>query len=187
MRKRLTGILVCVALVSVIFAGIRPASAYFTTYAEAKGMRTIHLGDVTRITEEFKDWKKEVKITNNSKSAKPVYIRVRAIAGSAYPLEYPVTDGWTKGEGWEDGKDGWWGYGTPVLPGKATDLLTVEIKDVPVTPEVGDSFNVIIVYESTPAVENGTQMIDGQEVTIYEPADWNREVTTQIVSGEEGE
>ncbi|MBQ2626334.1 MAG: hypothetical protein IJG17_01020, partial [Eubacterium sp.] len=61
MKKRIAGILAAVALLSVVTAGIGKASAYFTTYAQARGGHVIKLGDETRIDEKFDGIKKEVR------------------------------------------------------------------------------------------------------------------------------
>ena len=173
MKKKWIGILAAVAIVSIAAAGIGKASAYFTTYTEVKGARTIHLGDETTITEEFEDWTKIVQINNSSSSSNAVYVRVKALAGQKYPLEYYDPD-----ENWEMNEDdGMWYFGgvdstTPIEPGKSTTPLEVYIGNA----SSEDEFNVVVVYETTPAIPNGTNE-DGS--IKYEPADWSRNVTSQ--------
>ena len=79
--------LVLSAAVMMAGAGVGKAWAYFTTYTEAAGGYTVHLGDRTEITEEFTNWTKHVVITSEEDS-EPVYIRVRAFCGSRYTLQY---------------------------------------------------------------------------------------------------
>ena len=187
MRKRTIKILAAAALLSIAAAGIGPASAYFTSYAEAKGQKVIHLGDTTTITEKVVGTEKTVVIKNDAKSPKPVWVRAKAITAAAYMsgLNY------TPGAGWSDKNpdgqtDGYWYYivpeNTPLKPGESTTELKVSIKNWP-EAKTGRDFNVVVVYETTPAVENGVEKDgDGKETTIYvkpATADWSRTVTVK--------
>ena len=167
MKKRIAGILAAVALLSVVTAGIGKASAYFTTYAQARGGHVIQLGDETRIDEKFDGIKKEVRITNDKDSKQAVWVRAMGITGEEYQkyLNY-------SGDGWSE-KDGFWVYQDPVLPGEstATDLI-IDVSNVPV--ENGRSVDVVVVYESTPAIEND---IDGKYE--FNGPDWDAEEMTR--------
>ena len=144
------------------------------------------MGDTTTITEEVKGEKKTVAITNSGKSVKPVWVRAKAIIASAYASGLQVTPG----TGWSDTnpdgkKDGFWYYvipeDTPLAPGETTADLVISIENWP-EAEIDKDFNVAVVYETTPAVENGTQTIDGKETIVYLPPtmdDWNRKVTVK--------
>lgn len=142
-------LLISFAVIFVAAAGIGEASAYFTTYARAKGAHTIDLGYRTRIEEEFDSWTKRVTIENTKGS--PVYIRARAYSGDQYELTYS-SDG-----GWEMGTDGWYYYTQPVEVDNSTSVLNVLISGIPQEAVDGDEFNIVVVYESTPVRydENG--------------------------------
>ena len=174
MKKKFVGILTAAALLSVAAAGIGTAYSYFTTYVEAAGKHPVSLGDETTITEEFEDWIKKVCITNKETSAQAVWVRVQAFCGSRYELEY-------EGEGWEyNAEDEYWYYSDPVVPGGSTldptasgtpdeaKYFSVKINDLKAGTDP-QSFNVVIVYETTPAVQNGT---DEEGKILYEEANW---------------
>ena len=166
--KKKTAFLTAVAVLLVMAATIESAWAYFTTYAEAKGGYTLSLGDKTTVTEEFSAWTKHVAITSTEDS-EPVYIRVKAFCGSEYSLVFSDASGkWTPGE------DGYYYYSDIVYGGGTTDELLVKIENVPEDVKDADSFNVVVVYESTPVLyrEDGTPY-----------ADWNSKVNTGTVEG----
>ena len=167
MKKRIINLLAAVALLSVVAAGIGKANAYFTTYAQARGGHVIELGDETTIEENYDGKNKVVRIKNSTKSKQAVWVRVKGIVGEQYKdyLKY-------SGEGWKPDEEdpSFWRYQDPVQPGSypATDL-TVGLSDVPI--QDGKSIDVVIVYESTPAVQN--------DVGAYEAPDWNAEGWTR--------
>lgn len=170
MKKRQI-FLTALALVMVAASGLGSAMAYFTTHTEALGGYTVRLGSRTDIHEEFSDWTKRVAISNEAGS-QPVYVRARAFAGGAYELVYSSKSG-----KWTDGGDGWQYYGDLLNGGEITDgdnQLLVEIKGVPADAADGDSFDVVVVYESTPVLYDA----DGKAY-----ADWNVKVET---AGERG-
>lgn len=153
--KKAKYFLVLLALVMVMTAGIGRAWAYFTTYASAKGVIPITLGDKTEIKEEFSRWEKRVTIVSDANS-EPVYIRAKAFGSGSYPLVY-------SGEGWTIGEDGYYYYNEIVPGGGHTSVLSVKIENVPTEDvEDGTSFNVIVIYESTPVMyrEDGTPYAD---------------------------
>ena len=166
--KRLNYVLCAAVLVLVLSMGIGSAWAYFTTYAEARGGYTIELGGKTELREEFSAWTKHVAITNAPDSV-PVYIRAKAFCGSQYELVYMDESG-----KWSPGADGFYYYSDPVAGGETTAELQILIDNVPVDVNTGDSFNVIVVYESTPVQYHA----DG---TPY--ADWNVVLDTGTSEG----
>lgn len=153
-------VIAVLALAAVMTAGVGKAWAYFTSYAQAEGGYVINLSDKTEITEKFSDWTKHVAVTSDQDSA-PVYIRVKAFGGNLYPLQYvpAVAGDWTKGE-----NDDYYYYNKIVRGGETTSELQIEILKIPKKPEDGDTFNVIVIYESTPVLYDG-------EGNPY--ADWN--------------
>ena len=157
-------------VVLVLTASIGSAWAYFTTYAVAKGGYPVHLGDRTEITETFSNWTKKVTITSEADS-EPVYIRAIAYCGSEYDLVYSDASG-----KWSPGADGYYYYSDIVPGGGSTTELEIRIDNVPEDVTDGDSFNVVVVYESTPVCYQA----DG---TPY--ADWDQVLDTGTAEGGE--
>ena len=145
MKNKTSYVIAAMALTAVMTAGIGQAWAYFTTYAQAEGGYPIHLGDRTEITEEFSDWTKHVAVTSDPESA-PAYVRVKAFSGSLYTLEYSsaVSGDWTPGD------DGYYYYNKILNGGETTTGLNISIGGIPEDAEDGDTFNVVVIYESTP-------------------------------------
>ena len=132
---------------------IHSADAYFTTSTGAAGGRTLQVGSNPDIEEEFSGWIKTV-IVSNGEDSQPVYVRARAFGGSAYTLQYQDESGrWTAGE------DGYYYYSDIVGAGESTSPLRVGIDGI---PEEGGSFNVAVIYESTPVQyhEDGSPYAD---------------------------
>lgn len=165
MKKKITIVIMAIALLSAGAVGIDQAYAYFTTYAQASGSQEVTLGDETTIKEELVDGNKEVTLTNKATSKQAVYVRARAFAGSeiAAALEYTGT-GWNKGEG------DWYYYSKPLLPGETAEPLLIEVNGRPADEETL-LFKVTVVYESVPAVQNGE---DADGNILYEPAEWSK-------------
>lgn len=166
--KKNTMILAALAVALTLTAGIGSAWAYFTTYAEARGGYTLDLGDKTTVSENFSDWTKHVSIASDADS-EPVYIRVKAFSSSEYNLVYSDTTGkWTPGE------DGYYYYSDIVKGGESTDILDIKIENVPEGMEDANSFNVVVIYESTPVRyrEDGTPY-----------ADWSAKLNSSRVEG----
>lgn len=172
--------LFALAVVCIAFAGVGAASAYFTTYCQAKGGYTLELGDTTTITEDFVNWTKSVTIQSDAASDEPVYVRVVAYGPSKYPIEYSEPGGATN---WSQAADGYYYYkgNSGILnPGETTPQLDLMIRNVPTSdpstgaaPQSGDEFNVVVVYETTPVQYKA----DG---TVVDPeaADWSVKLET---------
>ena len=162
-------ILILLVFSLIICANIQPAIAYFTTFTYAKGGHPIYLRDTTRIEEQFSQQTKHVIIRSDSNS-EPVWVRVKVfyaylgiekitISGAENPSK------WQKGAEDDNGYV-FYNYTEPLLGGLPTEELTVKIetKDT-LTPEKGDQYDVIVIYESTPVryAEDGSIL----------PVDWN--------------
>ncbi|MCM1025237.1 MAG: hypothetical protein NC432_02310 [Roseburia sp.] len=169
----------------ILTVGVKSALAYFTTYTGAEGGLPIHLGDRTEITETFDSRTKHIVITNAAGS-EPVYVRARAFC-TRYGFTYRSdADGiWTQEAGaWNrvvpaEETAGDWYYYKEAIPGGGSAAVLDVVIDIPSQGEDDESFNVIVVYESTPVRydENG------------EPyADWTAtlDVTTDTGSPEAG-
>ncbi len=181
--KVLRPVLIAVLAITLVAgASIGTAWAYFTTYATMKGGVTLSLGDTTKIREDVKGSEKTVTIVTEPTS-QPVYVRAKAFKSDEFELEYPVSDGWTYNEG-----DKFWYYDSILEP--EIDKDTGEPKEGSTSPlqvkisrkivegeevQEGDSFNIIVVYETVPVTYNE----DGSP----KPADWTSKVTVQSTKG----
>ena len=164
-KRRITRpiLIALLAFALVAGSGIGTAWAFFTTYATAKGSYTLKLGDRSEIEEDVVEGRKEVVISVTEDS-QPVFIRARGFGGEEYKLAYESESGnWT-----ENKEDGFWYYKLPVEAKGKTDKLTIHILDKDGKKidasqvEDGTKFNVVVVYETTPAIyeEDGTASAD---------------------------
>lgn len=162
------GLLTAAAIMLILSAAIGSAWSYFTTYTEARGGYTVRLGDETTIDEEFSDWTKKVSIASEE-GAEPVYIRAKAFCGNEFQLIYSDESGkWTLGD------EGWYYYSDILYGGETADTLLVKIENIPEEVKDSDSFNVVVVYESTPVLYNE----DGEPY-----ADWSVKLESDKVEG----
>ncbi len=170
--KRMNIISAALAVGLVCISSVQNANAYFTTYVTAKGGYEVSWEHHEKITEEFVDWNKYVTITSEEGSI-PVYVRVKAFAGSSYQLVYEGT-GWTY-----NSADGYCYYDSVLQGGGTATGLRVGIDNVPANPKEGMDFNVVVVYETIP-IQYGA---DG---SMIEPAkaDWTQRKTSQATYGE---
>lgn len=154
--KKKTVYLAAVALVLILSASLGSAMAYFTTNVEAEGSYRLEFGNETNIDETFDSWTKHVTISNTADS-QPVYVRVRAFAGSEYELSYLDAGG-----KWTPGADGYYYYSDILNAGEAADVLDIRISNVPEELTEPENFNVAVIYESTPVQydENGEPYAD---------------------------
>ncbi|WP_165043925.1 hypothetical protein [Adlercreutzia sp. ZJ138] len=169
--------LFALAVVCIAVAGIGAASAYFTTYCQAKGGYTLELGDETTVNETFANWTKSVAITSDAASSEPVYVRVAAYGPSDYAIDYSEPGGATN---WSQAADGYYYYNGVLDPGATTPVLDLMIRNVPKTdsatgeaPQLGDAFSVVVVYETTPV-----QYQSSGEQVAPESADWSVKLET---------
>lgn len=166
------GLLTAAAIMMILSAAMGTAWAYFTTYATARGGVTISLGHEDEITEKFSNWKKTLKIASKEGSSVPVYVRARGYYAdnATSPLNYSGTN-------WIDGGDGWQYYTQVLEPEGVADDLIVSIppreKGSMSGYKENDTFNVIVVYESTEV-----QLDDDGNRIAPEKADWSRKVDT---------
>ena len=167
-KKKLIPLISLVAVL-VLSIGIAPASAYFTDSSTTNGGLPIHVKPTTEIREWNKDGVKHVIISNSDDADGPVFVRARVYSA----LDYSET----AGDGWVKSGD-WYYYGTPddqgkpdnnltaLLSGESANELIVKVKfperrqqTEPEGFDIDDNRNVVVVYESTPAIydtdENG--------------------------------
>ena len=168
MRKR-NLILVILVLALIMCASIQPAIAYFTTYVSAKGGYRVTVGDTTKIHEKIIGQDKEVVIHSDIGSA-PVYIRAKVLyTGKNEPT--------VSGDNWVlDDDDGYYYYSNILEGGGDTSKLKVTMHDLVTGEDAmkdlndGDSFSVVVIYESTPV----RYMNDKGVATPY--ADWKHTI-----------
>ena len=150
MKKRYL-ILAVLAIAMVLSASIGTAIAYFSTYADARGGYVIHMKYETEIHEDVSAGLKTISITNyaddGTKGIYPVFVRVRIWNGSDTKID--------EVSGWDEKPDttGAYRYSSPLYTGKTTSDLVIRISEVQgagVKP--GDPVDVIVTYESVPAV-----------------------------------
>lgn len=157
-------LILAIAAALLAIASVGVTYSYFTTYATAKGTIELPLDQRTEIDEEFGDWTKSVTISNTAPagnaSSMTVFVRAKGFAGAAYPLVYSSDGSWTLGD------DGYYYYGEPLAPGQTTSKLDVKITGVPEDAADDAAFNVVVVYETTPALyrADGTPYADWSDV-----------------------
>lgn len=144
-------------------AGVKSASAYFTTYVSAGGSQVVHMGSQTEIHEEVSEMTKHISIENTSQT-NDCYVRIKVFHGSQLDISY--TDQSENGNLWRYSEaDGYWYYEPILAPGGKTELLDARI----LLPEGfdQDSFNVVVIQECTPVVYDaqGNPMADW--TTVY--------------------
>ena len=157
--KRKHFVLAVLAIALVLSASIGTAFAYFTTYSDARGGYVIHLGHKSEIEESWLEGKKEIRIGNKANSADdvgkyPIFVRVKIFAGTDLSLGVPA------GVNWVQSGD-YYNYLLPlycaldpsVETNSQTTPLKVEVNAVAGRVyKAGDKADVIVVYESVPAV-----------------------------------
>lgn len=153
MKRFLSGKKVWLTAAAAVLAGgisLHGAMAYFTAYASAGGGAVLELGHTTEIEEDFKDWTKDIRITNTGDV--DCYVRVKVLAGSQFTLNI-------SGKGWSSGNDGYWYYSNPVAPEDKTASLLAQIT---IPKDFKEDFNVAVVQECTPVLhdENGNPYAD---------------------------
>lgn len=162
--RRIVPVLFVAGMLSI--SELKDANAYFTTYVTAKGGYDLTWHKET-IKEEFGDWTKVITISSETDSI-PVYVRARAFAGSTYSLTY-------EGEQWTQRQDGYFYYQNALYGGKTTDELKVKIDKVPLRPDEGANFNVIVIYETVPA-----QYGEDGKMIAPDAADWSKILTSKM-------
>lgn len=161
-RKYFPYIAAAAALLLAAPAGLRGATAYFTTYVSAGGSGVLNLGAETELVEDVSNMTKHISVKNTSQT-NDCFVRVKVFCGSQLTVSYEDS---SEGENlWYSGEDGYWYYRMPLGPGEATEILDVKINDLPESFD-RDSFNVVVIQECTPVVydEDGSPSADWELV-----------------------
>ncbi len=175
--KRMNIISAALAVGLVCISSARNADAYFTTYVTAKGGYAVSWEHHEEIRETIKDREKSVTIASK-KGSIPVYVRVKAFAGSSYELVYKSEENNGIAE-WKAGADGYYYCSSVLQGGEETKALKIRINNVPKTPKEGMDFNVVVVYETIPV-----QYDANGEMVKPEAANWTQSETSQMTYGE---
>ena len=109
------------ALWMVHGVGAEPSTAYFTTYASAKGGYELQAGTETEIEEEIEELTKHIRIVNTGEG--DCFVRVKVLAGNLTPVSCLDSSG-----KWSLGGDGYWYYQDVLLPGETTGDLAATIE-----------------------------------------------------------
>ena len=164
------------ALFLTAAAGIRQASAYFTTYVSAGGSQVVHMGARTELQEDVTDMTKHISVRNTSDSNE-CFVRVKIFCGGEFSIGYPKESDVIANEDWYFGDDGYIYYKPILKSGELTSVLDAKI----FVPEGFDreDFNVVVIQECTPVVYDASGNAS---------ADWNAVYTEyQENSGGQGE
>lgn len=140
MKRRFNKKAIILASAALALTGtltVGSAMAYFTTYTQASGSATVHMGFTQTVPhEELKEKAKHVSIENTGDY--DCYVRVKAF--SVYELEYKDMENWKYHE--DDG----YLYYTPILhPGETTTVVEIGV-EIPEDKE----FDVVVVQECSP-------------------------------------
>lgn len=162
MKKKYIVLLLLIAAL-VFSASIGGALAYFSTYTTAMGGYPVALDNSPKPKETYESGVKHLTIENTGDGA--IFVRAKAIATEGVTLTYTQGDNWTDSNlsGADDGT-GYYYYGKALEgkdaeAGKETTELQIKITfpPHPVTDEnatfkKGDEVNVLVLFESVPAM-----------------------------------
>lgn len=161
--KKLNLFLSGLLLVMIISTGIGTAMAYFTDTTSAAGGRTVSVEYHATPDETIENNLKAITITADENSG---LIYVRAKVYSVHDITYTRSDdGWVQVADKDTGEL-WWVYTQPLEAGQSTTRLIAEIQFP--EGEEGDSTNVIVITEYTPA-----QYDDDGNLLPYDQVDFN--------------
>ena len=158
MKNKLRNTAVALIAVAVLAVSVPSALAYFSDYKEAQGKVQIFLTPEPESYEYIVDGYKKLVIKNNDTAMDSCWVRARAF-GTDDHMTYEVDAAY-----WDfNAEDGWYYYKTPLAPGEETKADTFNVKvsyESPDDPEAidlfVDEFNIVMVYESTPVLYEGT-------------------------------
>lgn len=143
-------LLFLLSLVFVLSMSVGAAHAYFTASVAPKGGYVLKIGYTPPISERL-DGDKHVTLTSDV-GAPTVFVRAKAYTGTQYQQYLTYT-----GENWVKGKqnaDFFYYYILPLEGGSSTSELHIHVSTnlFPAEAQPDEEVNVIVVYESTPAI-----------------------------------
>ena len=138
------------SLVLVLSMSVGAAYAFFTASVTPRGGYVLRIGYTPQISEKL-EGDKHVTLISEA-GAPTVFVRAKAYTGVQFQQHLSYT-----GENWMKGKqneDFFYYYILPLEGGSSTSELLVHVSTdlFPAETQPGDEVNVIVVYESTPAV-----------------------------------
>lgn len=180
-------IVISIALLCIV--SVPSALAYFYTYAQTEGTVTVSLSDKSDIVERIEKGEKivQIKADNNSD---PVFVRVKYVAPSNATITVVQNEGWVL--------DGDFYYFSKPIDGKGDDSESDVIKSLtdttlnikierPADMEEGETFDVVVLHEMTPALfsesePSATYKFFDSEKNGWWYADWTTTVkpTTEV-------
>ena len=183
-KKRIaTSLVALAAAFALVLGAVQPGGllAYFTTYARAEGSVTLQLHHDEEIHEEFDSWTKRITVTSDA-GAVPVFVRAKGFAGSQFKLEYSADPAGS----WVEGPDKYWYYTQILNAGQTTSELDVKISgglaDMKKVKN-GETFDVVVVYESTPVVFTLDDSGNSVPATAFnDKATWTRKVDVNTIT-----
>lgn len=163
-------ILLLITIAALLLAAVGGTVAYLVTSTDPVVNTFTPASVDTEIDETFEDnVKSSIKVINNGNI--PVYVRV-AVVGN-WVKDGKVVDSWTPGftvgEDWDEGGDGYYYYTKPVeakvgdTPGVTTDLLGSSIEAAPRAD--GTILEVTVIQQSIQA-EPTSVVVDEWGVTL---------------------
>lgn len=155
MSKHRKLLVMALSLILCMSVSVGLAVAYFTDYENARGGAVLHLKGQTEITEVVDETGKTISIKNVDEP--DMVVRVMIIADEAHLGEI------TLGEGWVDGKDGWYYYNKILKGSSATTDNEKETSDLVAKinvsgDEVVTDFDVVVVHEAERVVYDGDKV-----------------------------
>ncbi len=142
-------LLFLLAVILVAGMSVGAACAYFTANDDAMGGYKLSMGYTPPIYERV-DGDKHVWITSEE-NAPTVFVRARAYTGTQFQQYLTYS-----GNNWKKGTtaDFFYYYMLPLEGGNTTDELHVHVTSdlFPAGSQPGEQINIIVVYESAPAI-----------------------------------
>lgn len=145
MNNRKYYILPLLAVLMVLTLSVKSASAYFTTYVTAKGGRVLAFNPETEIDEEYSAGMKTIRVRNTGDV--DVFVRLTYF----YPSNVTVAPDKSSSAKWKHLGGAAYEYTEKVAPGASTEDFKLAIDLSGATAADIETFNVIVVYEFTPA------------------------------------
>ncbi len=168
MKKKYFVLMLVIAAL-VLSASIGGALAYFSTYTTALGGYPVKLDNNPKPEEWYKEGLKHLTIENTGDG--PIFVRAKAIATDGVTLTYTESENWTDNNLSGSTEGAGYYYYSKALEGKDAEAgkVTSELLITLTFPkqskiegkefEIGDEMNVLVLFESVPAVykSDGTE------------------------------
>ena len=142
MENKIRRLLIAALAVLTLAVSVPSALSYFSTYTRVEGERPIKLGEKVNVEESGDGSVKHIKLTADEESS-PVFVRLAIfVPTSVEPYLVYEDEGWTK-------RGNYYEYDTVLFAGQSAEF---EVKLQDDAPIERDSFDLIVIYEYTPAM-----------------------------------